>query len=479
MKKMLTLAAVIVFVFTLAAATYAVEFKASGLIRVRTAAYVNTDGGPDAAAGNFDDTEAWVDSRMRLKMDLVASEDLMGVIYFEGDSTKWGEERGTGAQRNQAGAWGAGGSDATAVELKQFYIDFNVPGLKDTVPTNVRVGTQWLAIRSHVFLGADGATLRIFTQPGPLRLYLNWSKPGEGTDFDYDDTDLYSARVVLALPDFPIRPGGLVAYWNAHEYPLHGANDTHANFLWLGANVDGKIGPANIQTDFIYVDGEVEQRVPTLANPDLDYSGWIAWADVNVPVGMFTVGGTFMYATGDDREEELASAGLSRDREAYVIPPGSEANPVLSVVFWASAVNDAIDIVGGSNGARNQSTEVQQRWFGGLWTAKGYASFKPLDWLKVTGYGMYIGDTIDNGNTIGNASNISGVPAAIAGFADDDDIGIEFGAIVDISVYKNLTYSVGAGYLVAGDALETTDAANINQDPDDPWAIVSQLLYKF
>jgi hypothetical protein len=488
MKKILTLAAVIVFVFTLAAATYAVEFKASGMIRVRTAWYMNTDGSPRVDDDNFNDTEAWVDSRFRLKMDLVASEDLMGVVYFEGDSTRWGENRGTGAQRNQAGSWGAGGSDAAAVELKQFYIDFNVPGLKDTAPTNVRVGTQWLAIRSHVFLGADGATLRIFTNPGPVRLYLNWSKPYEGTDHQYDDADLYSTRVVLALPDFPVQPGGFFAYLHSNDYGNEqgmnsGARLGSGNFWWLGVNVDGKIGPANLKTDFVYFNGEVDASSAALAagtNFDADYGGWLVYADVNVPIAQFTVGGTFMYATGDDVDEYVKT---KPDLGAYRIPPGSEANPALGVVFWASGVNDAVDIATGEGGAqsyavananRAQSWRVQQRWFGGLWTAKGYASFKPLDWLKVTGYGMYIGDTTKEGNTIGNA-----VETATT-LEDEDYIGLEFGAIVDLNIYKNLTYSVGAGYLLAGDALDTyTGVGLVNDDPDDPWAIVSQLIYKF
>jgi hypothetical protein len=469
MKKMLTLAAVIVFVFSLAAATYAMDISASGFIRVRTDVSVNTVHLPRATAADFDDTEAWVDSRFRLKMDLVASEDLKGVIFFEGDSTRWGE---VGIDRNEAGAWGAGGSDRNAVELKQFYIDFNVPGLKDTVPTNVRVGTQWLAVRSHVWMGADGATLRVFTNPGPVRLYLNWSKPGEGTDWNYDDSDLYSTRFVLALPDFPIQPGAFVGYWNGNDYPLHSGTGDDGEFLWIGVNVDGKIGPVALKTDFVYFDGEVE--FAGLA-PDADYGGWIVYADVNVPISMFTVGGTFMYATGDDLVDAADPTGA--DFDAYYIPPGSEANPGLGTVFWAGPVNDAVDIA--HAGARSSNTAVQQRWFGGLWTIKGYASVKPLDWLKVTAYGMYIGDTTDEGNTIGDASNVSGVPAAAVGFEDDDDVGIEIGAIVDLSIYKNLTYSMAVGYLFAGDALDTADAANITQDPDDPWAIVSQLIYKF
>jgi hypothetical protein len=88
---------------------------------------------------------------------------------------------------------------------------------------------------------------------------------------------------------------------------------------------------------------------------------------------------------------------------------------------------------------------------------------------------MWIGDTTKDGNTVGNAIDIT----EVTGLSDDDDIGLEFGAIVDMSIYKNLTYSIGAGWLLAGDALDTVDSVGINQEPDDPWAIVTQLMYKF
>jgi hypothetical protein len=368
--------------------------------------------------------------------------------------------------------------------MKQFYIDFNVPGISDTVPTNVRVGTQWLAIRSHIFLGADGATLRVFTQPGPVRVYLNWSKPWEGADHLYDDTDLYSARVVLALPDFPVQPGMFFAYMNSNDYlyaPVgtgfgSGAGSGDGEFWWVGVNVDGKIGPAALKTDFVYFNGESEisgnHPFAAIGVGDADFGGWAVYADVNVPIGPATVGGTFFYATGDDlTDTTLSPTNLSPDFDAYRIPPGSEANPALGTVFWAGTTHDGVDI---ATAGRGLGTQVQQRWFGGLWTAKGYGSFKPLDWLKVTGYAMYIGDTTDDGNTIGNAVDAVGAPE------DDDDIGIEVGAIVDLSIYKNLTYSVAAGILFAGDALDTyTGVGTTNDSPDDPWAIVSQLIYKF
>jgi hypothetical protein len=325
-------------------------------------------------------------------------------------------------------------------------------------------------------------------------LYWNYAKAGEGSDYQDDDVDLYALRAVLALPDFPIRPGLFVAYWDAGAYPTNAgfpspfagrpatASDpvTDAEFYWIGVNADGKIGPVALKTDFVYMDGEVEATGPgkTALIADADFSGFVFYADAQVPLDIgalpgFTVGGTFMYGSGDDLAD--TANPLDPEFDAYRVPPGSEANPTLGTVFWAGAVNDAIRMA--HFGGRTSGTAVQQRYWGGLWTAKGYASFKPLDWMKVTGYAMYIGDTTDDGNTIGDAVDVT---EPITGLQDDSDIGIEVGAIVDLSIYKNLTYSIAGGWLFAGDALDTaTSVFPINDEPSDPWAIVSQLIYKF
>jgi hypothetical protein len=481
MKKLLTVAVAALLIMGLAATTYAMEMKASGFIRVRTAWYVNT-GAPGtirATADDFDDSEAWMDSRMRLKLDFIASEDLMGVIYFESDSSRWGEAGGT---RNTAGAWG---TDRVAVEMKQFYIDFKVPGISEFAPNRLRVGLQALSVRSHVWTYIDGAGIRWQLDTGPVRHYLNWFKAWEGTDHQYDDSDLYVYRGILSLPDFPVRPGAFFAYMQQNDDPMGfglgrfrpGLTDSRfdADYYWIGVNVDGKAGPVNLKTDFIYFTGEA--AATSLGKlegfGDWDYGGWLVYADVNANIDAgpgLNVGGTFMYGTGDDVSEFNK---LSPDVEGYRVPPATEGNPKLSVVFWPSNVHDGINL--GRGAGRSSGTDVQQRFFGGLWTIKGYASIKPLDWLKVTGYGMWIGDTTKDGNTVGNAIDIT----EVTGLSDDDDIGLEFGAIVDMSIYKNLTYSIGAGWLLAGDALDTVDSVGINQEPDDPWAIVTQLMYKF
>ena len=216
-----------------------------------------------------------------------------------------------------------------------------------------QLGIQGLSLRSHVWTFVDGPGIRWQLDTGPVRHYLNWFKAWEGADHQSDDSDLYAYRAILSLPDFPLRPGGFVAYMHQKDDPIGfglgrfraGITDSRfdADYYWLGVNVDGKIGPVNLQTDFIYFGGEAEATgLGKLEGfGDFDYGGWLAWIDANLDldVGMpgLNVGGTFMYATGDDLSEFNK---LSPDVEGYRVPPATEGNPLLSVVFWPSAVHD-------------------------------------------------------------------------------------------------------------------------------------------
>jgi hypothetical protein len=464
MKKFITLTSVTLLVLGMAVTTYAIDWGASGFLRTRSAWYVNANGVPDATADDYDDTEAWMDTRFRLKFTAKANDFASGVIFLEGDSTRWGEAPDG---RNTMGAWNA---DRNAVEIKQVYIDFKIPGLSDVAPTSLRAGIQGLSYRAHILHFSDGAGVRADSKLGPVKLELDWFKPDEGNDHMSDDTDVYAVRAVFA-EGLPIRPGLYVMYWNMNQYPMRSGSD-EADFYWVGVQADGKIGPVSLKADFVYVDGDVERDgIPTFANPDLDYSGWCFYANVSVPLGPVTVGGVGMYATGNEADENNPLVGSAdQDRDGFVVPPGSETRWIFteSIVFWPSAINDGVHI----NTAGFSGTAVTDGAVGGTWMLKGFASLKPLDWLKITGYAMYIGDTVDDGDVATGSANYT--PGS-----DDDDIGIEFGAMCDISIYKNLKYRIGAGYLFAGDALETPDAGGFDQEPDDPWAVVSQLIFTF
>jgi len=486
MKRLLILAIAAVLVLGLAAATYAVDFSASGFVRVRSYMGMNAlnpraglppfiEPGPVVYFNDaYNDSEAWMDTRFRLRFAAKANDYATGVIYFEGDSTRWGEAAGT---RNTGGFWNA---DRAAVELKQFYIDFKVPGLSDFAPTTIKAGVQGFSVRSHVLLFADGAGVETNTAAGPVKFNLYWYKPAEGADHRADDSDIYGAQVwVPGL--LPVTPGGYVLYMNSNDYPLRAGTGTQqADLYWIGAYADGKIGPVGLQVDFVYSGGTVDATGAGVATglADFDISGWCFFADAVYTLEMampLDIGFTGMYATGADLTD--------RDFDGYVIPPGSE-EPYIgdwSIVYYASAINDGVRIANLGSG-----TQAAYGSAGGTWFAKIYAGVKPVDWMKVKAYAMYIGDTTDHGNTIGNAASTFNVATGAITYTDDSDIGIEVGAIIDFQIYKNLTYSIGAGYLFAGDALDTFDTVAsaaagviVNDEPDNPWAVVSQLIFKF
>ncbi|NIS60875.1 MAG: hypothetical protein GTO13_09295, partial [Proteobacteria bacterium] len=111
MKKFLTIATIGVLVLALAAVTYAVDLKASGLVRNRTALYKNAETSDISTAAGIDDTNSFVDYRSRIRFTLVASEDLEGNIYFESND-KWG----VGGGVNDKGA--LVGTDGISVQVQ-------------------------------------------------------------------------------------------------------------------------------------------------------------------------------------------------------------------------------------------------------------------------------------------------------------------------------------------------------------------------
>jgi hypothetical protein len=488
MKRIVTLAIIAALILGLAAFTYAdVKFGASGFVRVRSAWYMNAKDGipePDLAADTaWNDTGAYMDTRFRIKFTSSLDDVASGVIYLEGDSTAWGEAPDG---RNHAGSWNA---DRNAVEIKQFYIDFKVPGLSDMVPTTVQAGVIGFYYRPHICTSSDGAGVRVDLRPGPIWVQLNWMKPWEADLTRADDTDVYAARVVYQ--GLPVHIGVWGQYWKGNSWSdgvwaawpanvgqfdnagqgLNGGTDK-AKLYWLGVQAVGKLGPVALTGDFIYNGGKIEREYPYLAGvpiDDEDFGGWIAYIDAafTIPNFPLEVGATFSYSTGDD----VYDAIVKREHSGFYMTPGSEAAYTgHSVVFFASSYNDSVGITRGDNKYPFQLGAA------GVWFGKLRASMKPLPWLKMTLFGMYIGDNTDSGDLYGTAVD----PTELTGLEDNSDIGIEVGLETDIQVYKSLVYSIGLGYLFAGDALDQyTGVGFINDSPKNPWAVVSQLIYKF
>lgn len=484
------------------------DFKASGFIDVVTALYqnvtpgtfgagiygsVDSSGRPAAFPANdansgFNRDASWLATRGRLKFDAIMEKNLSGTIFFEIDSTRWGETSPSGDQRNAAGFWNA---DRGAVEVKNLYFDFGIPYFGVPLPMTVRAGIQPLAVRPNLLVYTDGAGFTGGIEAGPVKFQPLWFKALEGKDATADDVDVYGLLVNARISTFTV--GGYGLYYDMNTYPLNTVTFTYgatpsfrSQMWWFGVYADGKAGPVNLNFDFIYDTGSVNPRYNAagVTGTQVDYQGWVTRLKVDYPWEKFNFGAVGMYASGADQKKTgprgvpgeavgVPGFGTSREVDSFVVPPGSEAGFIFgeSLVVYSSWVNRGTTGIA----AQGSGTANSRGGVGGTWMAKAYGSYKATPWYKVTLQGLYIGDTTDNGDTLGTALNAAGIPK------DGNSIGWEFDLINEFQVYKNLSFVLGGGYLFPGSALKYAynSAIGYNLQPQNPWIVTSALTYNF
>jgi hypothetical protein len=430
---------------------------------------VATWGAPTAGGSMHDEwneESAYWQLQGMLTLTARASEDLYGVFAFEMNSYAWGEGA-NGA--NSIGTWG---TDQAAVEVKNVFIDFRVP---PKLPVWLRVGTQTFLIRPVWFLARDGAgiTGRVMIDPIKLMIRPMWAHQVEGSVWRADERDFYALD--MSLPIGPVSVGGFFLVDTNREVT---ANLSDAcTVWWLGAYANGKLGPVNFMFDFAYDNGEWERPAPL---QDVNFNGWGLRGTFDVNLGMFNVGLGGLYYSGGDARDWIQDP-TDRDYE-WFIRPSSEATGTLmdSVIFggmWS--------FHGPGIGHMNQPFQWTQSIWGapagytaymaGMWGIRGFASVQPLDWLKIFFQVAYWGDATDNGDTYGSEYD-----PVTGWYEDNDDMGTEIDVGAHINIYKNLVLKTAFGYLFAGDALDQWNTAQaLNEDPSDPWAWHSALIYTF
>jgi hypothetical protein len=343
-----------------------------------------------------------------------------------------------------------------------------------------------------MFMITDGAGITGSIKIDPVTIGLYWAKALEGKDATADDVDVYGLSVQAKLGT--ITAGGFWFYYNMNTYPLNnvqtvygvtGVNQNRADFHWLGVFADGKLGPVNLNFDFVYDTGTVERR-QAVGIKDVKYDGFATQLKVDFPWEKFNFGVVGMYASGADLRKTSRNGlpgdavadgpGVTSKVGSYVIPPGSEEWSAWGESMFLS--NNFITATALPLGMRPSNTiypnQVTRGAIGGTWAAKLYASVKATPWYKVTLQGLYIGDTTKHGNTLGDPVKATGR------MRDDSTIGLEFDLINEIQIYKNLKWSIGAGILFAGDALDQRVGATLRNDsPKDPWIVATKLRYDF
>jgi len=380
-------------------------------------------------------------------------------------------------------------ADRSSVEVKQLFITFGMPWIP--VPTTIMAGIHPIGVRPGAFLSADGPGVTAAMKIDPATIKLMWAKIYEGLKPTSDDSDLYGIEVNAKVGTLTV--GGYGINVNSNNYP-HPVDSTtvpattwsvvngRSNMWWLGAYMDGKLGPVNINFDFVYDFGKVEDRrdvAKATRFKDVDYRGWGTIINVGFPWEKFLFGGQFIYGSGADRKKTNAdgmpgvnavTGAQNSKMGALALPQGTEGSPGHSLILCGSGVNRMG--YGYEPGADNGMARAT---YGGLWIAKVYAAYKVTPIFSTRFEAYYIGDTTKNGNTIGNA-----VKPGTSIPRNDKTIGWEFDLLNTIQLYKNLSFGFGGGILIAGDAMDyRIGTTTTNDSPKNPWALYTNLTYSF
>jgi len=237
----------------------------------------------------------------------------------------------------------------------------------------------------------------------------------------------------------------------------------------------------NLNLDFIYDWGKVEDnRNQPVRNGDVKFQGWAARLNVGFPWEKFLFGVAGLYGTGADLKKTSASGlpgttaangtAISSKAGTYIVPAGTEGSMAGdSLVLMGAGINRA-----NTGWEYAAATQHAAACFGGLAFAKLYAGFQVSPIFNMRVEGMYVWDTSKNGDTHGTTRTSAGLPK------DNNDVGFEIDWFNTLSIYKNLSWQFGFGYLFAGKAMDFWDPITAsNANTKDPWVITTNLTYSF
>lgn len=500
MKKWWLVFAALMFALAAAPPALAIDWTAKGAINIVNAYYKNMDlrmpiylGGPPgmndwglgvgAADPAWNEDSWWVQMRMQLYITAKASDDLSGTLGLEIDANRFGEPdpavmRATGPG---AGRWNA---DATAIKVKQMYIDFKVPAV--AIPILFRVGIQPYAVRPWVMLCDDGAGIsaRVFLKAGDFKFMINpfWGKIAEGTatisgstvttDWtEADDQDLYGVDANVSYG--PAKFGTYFIYQARRQIYDTAAGEGDSKQWWVGPYFDLRMGPVAATLDFVYNGGyEVhESGVIAIVEPEKPHGplvppfptqaysrrhqGMLFRGEASYTIDKFRFGLGGLYGTGDDPTTRDKDEGFNVNYNGETAPVNTDFLVIcgdwgLSVPFGATPT-----IIG-----------FYKPWSSagqGIWYVRGFADYNVTEWLKFLFNTGYIGDTVKHGDQFGRDAD------------DDDSIGWEIDLAAQVKLYKNLTLSSAFGYLIGGKALSMGGGWR----PQDPWVWATSLSYVF
>ncbi len=382
-------------------------------------------------------------NRLRTAVVFKVAEGLTLKTRFDALERVWGDN--VSASTGQGGMWGSGEQN---LQIDHAYAEFDT-AIGMFVVGNMGVNAFGTLMLDHT---SNTGAINWFGKFGAFSPFAKIEKWGESsygpktagtTGAEAADRDYDRYRLGLLYNKAPLDAGVEYTYTrNAYFRPVAAKGEAVDTLHAVNPYVRAKIGPVSLQAEGKYSFGERGFNQAGLEKMDLE--GIAAGVCADYFAGPLQLGLSFYYLQGDDPD--------TKKIEGYDIQYGWDSS--LTLILWElwyhKFVSTRQGYVPSANALQMSATNA--------WIYQGRVGFKVTPKLSLLGWVTY--------------ANADKKPK---GFVSDS-YGTEIDITATYKIYDNLSYMVGAGYLMTGDYFKGT--SNHNQIADN-WALTHKITLTF
>jgi hypothetical protein len=458
MKKLLTIVLASALVLTFVAPAMAMHFEMNGQLRVRS--WYLDNYWPRATDGNQSGDFEFVDQRFRTTMKWGLTENVFLQARADVNEGFWGARIGVPSESVETDPVTGEinrvilpntTTAKAAIAFDHVFMQFVWPG----APLTFIIGRQDVTWGNKLLAGADPRDrIKLVWKTGAVALGLAYDKNAESFQNELigagSDNRNYVAFAVTNVSAWKM---GFLYAFNKDETTVGTpiavgegfgvAKDRNLHMFDVFAN--GMIGPVSIKSEFSYATGD-DSTLPV----KVDRSGFLAYVGGFMNAGMANLGLEFAYARGNDTDPTENTGAIKFDQHAAynsIILFNGLDYPGYDALYMQN--NGAGSTPGGNAPGADQN-------FANAISVKGTVTASPSEKLTLIGAVVY--------------AKRDEVMAGV-----DKEMGWEFDAIGVYNIYDNLAWTLGVGYLSAGDFYRKADGSAA----ENPWGFMNRIEVKF
>ena len=405
-----------------------------------------------AGGDNESASHAFYSQRLRLNTVFQVADGLKLTTACDIMEKVWGANRDAGAPSYTGGGdYKRATWDEENIDFDKLYVSFAVP--IGTFYVGVMPENKWgTAFGDDIYNNLG--IIRYIGNTGPWTYMAYITKGNEGDlgssspEESDADNDWYTAAVTYKADT--CEAGLLYRYVNDksqtfkyHDLTLSDHGNYDMQYHVLTPYAKATFGPVYVEGQIYYAFGndaiEWESGVP---GNDQDLDSLTAYVMAKVDLEPVYIGAQIAYAQGDDDMDD--------DEVNDALGTGTAYNPCLILGNWE--LNHWVGATGTANGVE-VGAEMKNVLFYQI-----FAGIRPIEKLDV------------------KVSVAYAEPDEKVG-GNDDEYGTEFDITATYKIYDNLSYTVGFGYLCAGDYFEGPDANR--GKVDDNYLVMNNLKLTF